>query len=104
VQDTLSVELQELYAYEGSVTEATTEADEIMRLEGDLLDLEPAVRDALVLAMPVTPLCRPDCPGLCAECGVPWDELPDDHGHEAVDPRWAGLDKLRLAENDGESK
>lgn len=104
VRDALQVQVQELYAYEGSVTEATTEADEIMRLEGDLLDLEPAVRDALVLAMPVTPLCRPDCPGLCADCGVPWDELPDDHGHEAVDPRWAGLDKLRLAENDGESK
>ncbi|HEX2144822.1 MAG TPA: YceD family protein [Glycomyces sp.] len=104
VQDALRVQVQELYAYEGSVTEATTEADEIMRLEGDLLDLEPAVRDALVLAMPVTPLCRPDCPGLCAECGVPWDELPDDHGHEVVDPRWAGLEKLRLADTDGESK
>lgn len=104
VQDALSVQVQELYAYEGSVTEATTEADEIMRLQGDLLDLEPAVRDALVLAMPVTPLCRPDCPGLCAECGVPWDELPDDHGHEVVDPRWAGLEKLRLADSDGESK
>jgi len=104
VQDTLRVQVQELYAYEGSVTEATTEADEIMRLQGDLLDLEPAVRDALVLAMPVTPLCRPDCPGLCAECGVPWDELPDDHGHVTVDPRWADLDKLRLADTDGESK
>ncbi|MEU6859087.1 YceD family protein [Glycomyces sp. NPDC046736] len=102
VQDALSVRVQELYAYEGSVTEATTEADEILRLQGDMLDLEPAVRDALVLAMPVTPLCRPDCPGLCADCGVPWDELPAGHGHETVDPRWAGLDKLRLA--DGESK
>ncbi|WP_112137783.1 YceD family protein [Glycomyces dulcitolivorans] len=104
VQDALSVQVQELYAYEGSVTDATTEADEILRLSGDLLDLEPAVRDALVLAMPVTPLCRPDCPGLCADCGVPWDELPDDHVHETVDPRWAGLDKLRLADTDGESK
>jgi uncharacterized protein len=104
VRDALRVQVQELYAYEGSVTEATTDADEIMRLDGDLLDLEPAVRDALVLAMPVTPLCRPDCPGMCAECGVPWDELPDDHGHETVDPRWAGLEKLRLADTDGESK
>ncbi|THV28620.1 YceD family protein [Glycomyces paridis] len=104
VQDTLKVHVQELYAYEGSVTDATTDADEIMRLDGDLLDLEPAVRDALVLAMPVTPLCRPDCPGLCADCGVPWDDLPEDHGHEIVDPRWAGLEKLRLADTDGESK
>ncbi|WP_030157731.1 DUF177 domain-containing protein [Glycomyces sp. NRRL B-16210] len=104
VRDTLRVHVQELYAYEGSVTDATTDADEILRLDGDLLDLEPAVRDALVLAMPVTPLCRPDCPGLCAECGVPWDDLPDDHGHETVDPRWAGLEKLRLADTDGEPK
>jgi uncharacterized protein len=95
VEDTLRVQVQELYAYEGSVTEETTDAEDIMRLQGDLLDLEPAVRDALVLAMPVTPLCRPDCPGLCAECGLPWAELPDDHGHETVDPRWAALEKLR---------
>lgn len=102
VEDTLRVRVQELYAYEGSVTEETTDADEILRLQGDLLDLEPAVRDALVLAMPVTPLCRPDCPGLCAECGAPWDELPDDHRHETVDPRWAALEKLRSVdvEND----
>lgn len=104
IEDTLRVEVQELYAYEGSVTEETTDADEILRLQGDLLDLEPAVRDALVLAMPVTPLCRPDCPGLCAECGEPWDELPADHRHESVDPRWSALEKLRFADTDGESK
>ncbi|MCH7231458.1 YceD family protein [Glycomyces sp. L485] len=102
IEDTLRVQVQELYAYEGSATEETTDADEILRLQGDLLDLEPAVRDALVLAMPVTPLCRPDCPGLCAECGVPWDELPDDHRHETVDPRWAALDKLRIVDADGD--
>ncbi|GAB3222264.1 YceD family protein [Glycomyces halotolerans] len=102
IEDALRVQVQELYAYEGSVTEETTDADEILRLRGDLLDLEPAVRDALVLAMPVTPLCRPDCPGLCAECGVPWDELPADHRHESVDPRWAALDKLRFVDADGE--
>ncbi len=102
VEDALRVRVQELYAYEGSVTEETTDADEILRLQGDLLDLEPAVRDALVLAMPVTPLCRPDCPGLCAECGVPWDELPDDHRHETVDPRWAALEKLRSVDAEGE--
>ncbi|WP_026922377.1 YceD family protein [Glycomyces arizonensis] len=104
VEDTLRVRVQELYAYEGSVTEETTDADEILRLQGDLLDLEPAVRDALVLAMPVTPLCRPDCPGLCAECGVPWDELPDDHRHETVDPRWAALDKLRSVDAEGDDR
>ncbi|MFC4335655.1 YceD family protein [Salininema proteolyticum] len=95
IEDALTVDLQELYAYEGSTTDQTTGTDEIARLDGDLLDLEPAVRDALVLAMSASPVCREDCPGLCADCGRPWDELPDDHRHDKIDPRWAELEKLR---------
>ena len=49
------------------------------------------MHDALVLALPLTPLCRPDCEGLCAGCGERWADLPDDHDHSAVDPRWAAL-------------
>jgi uncharacterized protein len=94
ITDSVTVTLQELYAYERSATEETTEEDEVGRLQGDLLDLEPAVRDAVVLALPSHPLCRADCPGLCAECGVPWDELPADHSHTQLDPRWAALAKL----------
>ncbi|GAA4900865.1 DUF177 domain-containing protein [Stackebrandtia albiflava] len=94
IEDTLEVDVTELYAFEGSTTAETTDEDEVMRLRDDLIDLEPLVRDALVFAMPNTPLCRPDCPGLCPDCGTPWDELPDDHGHEIVDPRWAQLKKL----------
>ncbi|MGH8793816.1 MAG: YceD family protein [Stackebrandtia sp.] len=94
IDDTLRVEVSELYAFEDSTTAETTDEDEVMRLQGDLLDLEPAVRDALVFGMPNSPLCRPDCPGLCSGCGEPWDQLPEGHGHEAVDPRWAELKKL----------
>lgn len=94
ISETLSVEVSELYAYEDSATAETTDADEIMRVQGDLLDLEPMVRDGLVFAMPSTPLCRPDCPGLCPDCGTPWDALPDDHSHESADPRWAALKDL----------
>ena len=61
------------------------------RVALDLLDLEPVLRDAVVLALPLTPLCRPDCAGLCAECGERLDDLPDDHAHDAPDPRWAAL-------------
>ena len=50
----------------------TTEDDETSRLEGDLVDLEPLLRDAVVLALPFQPLCQDDCPGLCAECGADW--------------------------------
>lgn len=64
-------------------------------LDGDLLDLEPAFRDAVVLALPMSPLCREDCPGLCAECGVPLAEAGPGHRHEeAADPRWAALKQL----------
>lgn len=94
ITDSLVVRIQELYAYENSITEATTDEDEVGRLQGDLIDLEPALRDAVVLALPTNPLCRQDCPGLCPECGVHWDELPAGHGHQQVDPRWAGLSKL----------
>ena len=94
VTDSVTVSIQELYAYAHSATDETTEEDEVGRLQGDLLDLEPAVRDAVVLALPSHPLCRADCPGLCPECGVPWDELPADHGHTQLDPRWAALAKL----------
>ena len=66
--------------------------EEELYLDGDLLDLEPVLRDAVVLALPMSPLCREDCPGLCVECGAPLADAGPDHAHEdAPDPRWAGL-------------
>jgi uncharacterized protein len=71
--------------------------DDERYLDGDLLDLEPTLRDAVVLALPMSPRCRPDCPGLCVECGVPLSEAGPDHRHEeALDPRWASLARLEL--------
>ncbi len=68
--------------------------DELPMLVDDLIDLEPVLRDALVLELPLTPLCRPDCSGLCVGCGGRLDDLPADHSHDAVDPRWAALSSL----------
>lgn len=95
ISDTLDVTFQELYAYEHSTTDETAEEDEVGRLQGDLIDLEPDLRDAVVLALPNHPLCREDCPGLCPECGARWDELPADHSHTQVDARWAALNQLK---------
>jgi uncharacterized protein len=95
ISDESGVEIQELYAYEHSTTDETTEPDEVGRMQGDLIDLEPTLRDMVVLALPVNPLCREDCPGLCPECGVHWDDLPRDHRHGLVDPRWATLSQLK---------
>jgi uncharacterized protein len=89
--ETVRVGVQELFVYPDSTTDATTEDDEVSRLAQDLLDLEPVVRDAVVLALPMTPLCDPDCLGLCAGCGQRLDELPEDHDHDVLDPRWAAL-------------
>lgn len=88
--DRVDVELQELYVY----PEAEEVDEDTPRLVGDLLDLEPALRDAVVLALPLAPLCREDCPGLCATCGERLADLPAGHGHEVRDPRWAGLQAL----------
>jgi uncharacterized protein len=93
IEDTTTVDLQELYVYDGTETDPD-EDEETRRLVDDLLDLEPLIRDAVVLALPFSPLCSPDCPGLCAECGV---RLADDPGHahdEPIDPRWAALQSL----------
>jgi uncharacterized protein len=86
----IEVEFQELYVYSDTRSGESAEDDE-RRLEGDLIDLEPVVRDAMVLALPLSPLCRDDCPGLCTECGVRLADAEPDHHHDAVDPRWAAL-------------
>ncbi len=91
IADDLGVELCELFAYPDSSTEATTSPDEIHRIENDHFDLDPVVRDAVVLGLPWTPLCRPDCAGLCSECGERLDDLEPDHSHDTIDPRWAAL-------------
>ncbi|HEV7871725.1 MAG TPA: DUF177 domain-containing protein [Modestobacter sp.] len=100
VTDALELDVQELYAYAGSTTEATSEEDEVRRVDGEHLDLGPLVRDAVVLALPLSPTCTPDCAGLCADCGERLDDLPADHSHEVIDPRWAGLAARLAAKTD----
>lgn len=64
------------------IDEGDEEAEEFPVLEGDHLDLEPIIRDAVVLSLPFMPLCKPDCEGLCTQCGQRWEDLPEDHFHE----------------------
>jgi uncharacterized protein len=90
------VSFQELFVYEDHALHGEgTGDDEVSTLEGDLVDLEPLLRDAVVLALPFQPLCMDDCPGLCTECGARLADDPD-HSHDApIDPRWAGLQDLQ---------
>ncbi|CAN5500075.1 DUF177 domain-containing protein [soil metagenome] len=98
IVDELDVRFQELYVYDDSRDTrdqpSEEEDDGVSMLEDDLLDLEPLLRDAVVLALPFQPLCEEDCPGLCTECGAQLREDPD-HSHDApIDPRWAALGSL----------
>ena len=96
IEEAVDVPSQELFAYAHSTTDDTAEEDEVGRMQGDLIDLEPTLRDAVVLALPANPLCRADCGGLCPDCGTPRDELPADHSHQQADPRWAALRNAAL--------
>lgn len=106
VTDELEVDLQELFLYtedrprgkpaSGSGQVAGADDEEPKMVE-DLLDLEPTLRDALVLEMPLTPLCNEDCGGLCVGCGARLDDVEPDHSHEQADPRWAALAQLRTS-------
>jgi uncharacterized protein len=84
----LDVTVRELY-------QPRPESDEAFTIEGDVLDLEPLVREAVLLELPLAPLCRPDCAGLCPECGVDRNETDCGHRPDARDPRWSALDDLR---------
>jgi uncharacterized protein len=95
--------IQELYRYEPEKAhtkaqrkrareeEDDLDLEEELMMEGDIIDLEAPIRDAIVLSLPVNPLCDEDCPGLCPECGVKWTNLPAEHGHGVIDARWSGL-------------
>ena len=66
--------------------------------DGLTIDLEPALRDALVLELPLSPLCGDDCLGLCPQCGVRLADAPPGHGHEERGPMWAALKDVRVSE------
>lgn len=100
----MTVEFQELFAYTDRAAhhhEVGDDTQDQRLLDGDLLDLESVVRDAVVPALPFQPVCRSDCPGLCPQCGA---SLADDphHRHEVLDPRWAVLKRSAQGEQDAD--
>ncbi|GLW48415.1 hypothetical protein Stsp02_40770 [Streptomyces sp. NBRC 14336] len=109
----LEADFQEMFSYpeadergrakSRSDEDAADDEDDEDRLfvEDGLFDLESVLRDAVVLALPMQPVCQEDCPGLCAECGVRLADDPDHH-HDAVDIRWAALQGLAGSLEDGE--
>lgn len=107
VEQVIDRKIQELYRYEptdekGKKSRKKDEdlddldEDEALFVEGEQVNLEVPVLDAIILSLPVNPLCDEDCLGLCPDCGEKWESLPEDHAHDVVDARWAGLSELDL--------
>jgi DUF177 domain-containing protein len=91
----VEIDLTELFAYPDSTTDETTDSDEMGRVVDQTVDLQQPIIDAVGLALPFSPLCGPECAGLCPQCGVPLASLEGEaepgHHHEQIDPRWAKL-------------
>lgn len=87
IEDDIEVTFQELYVF-------SNPGEDELQIHDDQLDLEPVLTDAVVLALPLNPVCDPQCPGLCAECGARMADDPDHSHGEAIDPRWAKLGQL----------
>jgi uncharacterized protein len=75
-------------------TTGTPPEEEGYRLNGDVMDLEPLVRDLVVLAIPSAPVHSDDCRGLCPECGADLNVVDCGHRADATDTRWAPLRSL----------
>ena len=90
----VEVEFQELFAYHSG------EAFEY-EVQDDHVDLESLIRDAVVLALPFQPVCRPDCPGLDPETGVRLADHPELVTPEQRDPRWDALAGFKASEDQG---
>ncbi len=99
--DRIQVDLTELFAYPDSLTEATTEDDEVGRVVNDFVDLQQPIVDAVGLELAFAPVCRTDCPGLCPKCGVALATADPGHHHDEIDPRWAKLSTMLRTDNDG---
>jgi uncharacterized protein len=90
----IEVDVQELFVHDASPASGYDDDEEVSLLQGDLVDLEPVIRDDVVLDLPFQPLCTPDCSGLCPICGARLDDDPGHHHDAAVDPRWSALGAL----------
>ena len=91
VEATLTAAILEIY--EPDPTEGETQL-----LRGDHIDVEPVAREAVLLELPLAPLCRHDCAGLCPQCGADLNQGTCGCAVEQSDPRWSALDDLRFEE------
>jgi len=97
----VEIALAELFAYPDSITESTTESEDVGRVLDQTVDLAQPIVDAVGLALPFVPVCAENCPGLCPQCGVALATAEAGHQHDMIDPRWAKLAEMRTPDPDG---
>ena len=90
-EGTLSAQVREIFESDG-------DGEEVYPLSGAQVDLEPLARDAVLLELPLVPLCREDCQGLCPTCGADLTESACNCDTTQLDPRWAALEQLYPAD------
>jgi uncharacterized protein len=95
--------VSEVRVNERFTDERIPEDDETYVIVHDFVDLAPLAHDAILLDLPLAPLCRPDCKGLCPYCGIDLNEGTCDC-QAPIDPRWATLDGLQFGDPDEGSK
>lgn len=88
IRERLTIEVLELY-------QQVRDDPDAYAIENDQINLLPMVRENLLLAIPVGPLCREDCPGFCPQCGADLSEAACGCDTTVTDPRWAALEGLK---------
>nr|WP_238400017.1 MULTISPECIES: DUF177 domain-containing protein [Kocuria] len=96
----LPVDVQELFVFDPSPQgDENVEDEQVYEVRDEEIDFEPMLRDAVITQLPFQPVCRADCPGLCAQCGARLENDPDHH-HDVLDPRWSALQGLMTESGD----
>lgn len=85
ISEEVEIEIQELFLYR-------PEQDDDFVVEQDRIDLEQALIDSVVPALPLKPLCSDDCLGLCARCGIRMEQDPSHTHEDPIDPRFSALE------------
>lgn len=95
-----SVTVDTIYLYPGEDGDDDDDDGETYAIVDETVDLEPAVRDAVLLELPLNPVCREDCKGLCPTCGADLNEKNCGHEGQRSDIRWSALEELRRSMED----
>lgn len=95
IEQSFTIPIEESFVWKGEGVQSEADLDEGVHLyEGDEIDLIPPLEEWVYLTLPLYPLCKSDCKGLCPVCGTNRNEKECGCNQEKIDPRLAGLAKF----------